>query len=285
MDESVSSIGVITGATSGIGRATALGLAREGGWELWLVGRSRGRGERVVQEVRHLGQGNRARFVQVDLANLGEVRELLKTLNAEIPWLHVLVNNAGARFMEEGRSAEGIERTFATNHLGHFMLTLGLKERLVASGRGRVVNVASSAHSVGRGEFAEVLESKEYDGRRAYAESKLANVVFTFELARRWSKVPATVNAVDPGGVVSRFGLNNGIGAWVRHVGYYLKQGSLLGARRASETVVYLASAPEVAGVSGRYFRDKREVECSSVARDPALGARLWEVSERSAKR
>ncbi len=238
-----------------------------------------------MREVRQLGQGNRARFVQVDLANLCEVRELLKTLNAEIPWLHVLVNNAGARFMEEGRSAEGIERTFATNHLGHFMLTLGLLERLVASGRGRVVNVASSAHSVGRGEFAEVLESKEYDGRRAYAESKLANVVFTFELARRWSKVPATVNAVDPGGVVSRFGLNNGIGAWVRHVGYYLKQGTLLGARRASETVVYLASAPEVAGVSGRYFRDKREVECSSVARDPALGARLWEVSERSAKR
>jgi NAD(P)-dependent dehydrogenase (short-subunit alcohol dehydrogenase family) len=223
--------------------------------------------------------------VQVDLANVGEVRELLKTLNAEVPWLHVLINNAGARFMEEGRSKEGVERTFATNHLGHFALTLGLKDRLVASGRGRVVNVASSAHSAGRGDFEGVLEAKEYDGRQAYAESKLANVVFTFELAKRWAKLPVTVNAVDPGGVASRFGLNNGIGAWVRHVGYYLKQRTLLSPKKAAETVVYLASAKEMAGVSGGYFRDKREVECSAVARDPAVGERLWEVSERSAKR
>jgi len=248
---------------------------------LWLVGRDPDRGMRVVRAIERLGTGASARFERVDVSELHEVEALAERVRAEADSLDVLINNAGTRLMESRRSTAGIESTFATNHLGHFALTLLLREPLESSGRARVINLTSDEHRAGTGDFEAVLKADPYDGRRAYSESKLANLLFTLELSRRWAHGGITANAVDPGGVLTRFARNNGLWAWFRHCAFYVKERSLLTARQACRTVVWLAAANEVAGVTGRCFSSTRqEITPSPCAQDHAVARKLWELSE-----
>lgn len=269
---------LITGATSGIGRATAVELGRLG-WDLWLVGRDERRGAAVARDIEKLGRGGRVRFLRADISSLAEVRALADDVRRDAGHLDVLVNNAGARILRPGRSVDGVELTFATNHLGHFVLTLLLIDLLARAEAGRVINVSSSAHHAGRGDFAAVLSMERYDGRKAYAEAKLANVLFTRELSRRLQGTAICVNAVDPGGVATRFAKNNGLIPWMRHYVAYARHGKLLTPKRGCRTVVYLASSEAVAGASGGYYFDGRPAEMSAAAKDNASAFRLWLLS------
>ncbi|GFO64841.1 SDR family oxidoreductase [Geomonas paludis] len=270
---------LVTGASSGIGRATALALAREGA-TLIGVGRDRERCARSAEAIVRASGNYHVEFWQADLSSQEEVRAVARRLNAVYPRLDLLVNNAGGRFDRRVTSAEGVEMTFALNHLGYFLLTMLLMERLRVAGRARVVNVASAAHRACPGmDFDDLNLEREYDGRRAYAQSKLANLLFTYELARRLAGSGVTANAAAPGNVLTRFALNNGLGSWLSHIAGSLRSGRLVGARRAARTVLYLACAGEVAGKSGGYYCEEKEAASSPASYDEAAAGRLWRAS------
>lgn len=191
----------------------------------------------------------------------------------------VLINNAGARFDTFKLSPDNIELTFATNHLSHFLLTLLLLDKLQAAEFARVITVSSGAHSSARVDFERYFCAETYDRKVAYGSSKLANLMFAYELAQRLRDTKITSNAVDPGGVATNLGRNNGFMSWMRHIGYYALKRELLSPRKGAETIVFLASSPAVEGVSGKYFFRKREVPSSRISEDEATAKRLWELS------
>ena len=271
---------VITGATSGIGAATALALGRAGA-SVVLVGRNEARGRKMVRRIgRHEGAG-RAEFVRADLSSQRDVRAAATAIAERHLRLDGLINNAGARFDSYGRTADGFERTFATNHLGHFLLTCLLLDKLLLAPQGRVINVSSGSHSsaAATGDWQQTEVG--YDRRIAYAKSKLANILFTIELARRLAGTGVTANALDPGGVASRFALNNGLVAWLKHVVAHGIRRQLVRSRTGAETAVYLATVPEVERLSGKFFRDKREAQPSAAASDRQAARELWALSVR----
>ena len=270
---------LVTGATSGIGAATALALARAGGTVVG-VGRNAKRCARSCERiVRETGNG-KVSFLRADLSVQGEVRELAREVQSCHPRLDLLVNCAGARFDARELSADGIEMTFALNHLSCFLLTLLLFEKLADAGRARVVNVSSAAHrGVPALDFDDLQGERGYCGRRAYASSKLANLLFTCELNRRLAGTGVAVNAAAPGNVLSRFALNNGVLGFARHLAGSLKSGSLVGARKGAQTVIFLASSPQVEGLTGGYFAAGGPARPSDAALDAAAAIRLWEAS------
>ena len=222
--------------------------------------------------------------MEIFYANLGRlaaVRELAGTLLAQVPRIDVLINNAGAIFQRRETTEDGLERTFALNHMGYFLLTALLRDRLVASAPARIVNVASQAHRGATLDFADLQTARGYSGWRAYQRSKLCNILFTRELARRLGGTGVTANALHPGFVASRFGDNNhglfrfGLGIAKRFAAISMEEGA--------ETPVYLATSPEVAAVTGRYFDKCRPSEPSLAAQDDAAAARLWQESARIA--
>jgi NAD(P)-dependent dehydrogenase (short-subunit alcohol dehydrogenase family) len=269
---------VITGATSGIGRATAVALARMGA-TLALVARDRARADATVAEIA-AATGNRD--VAVFLADLGaqaDIRRVAGELLERYPQIHVLVNNAGVMNLRRRTTVDGVEETFAVNHLGYFLLTLLLLDRLKASAPARIVNVASDAHKFVRGmSWDDLGHEKTYAAMRVYGHSKLANILFTQELARRLEGTGVTANAAHPGAVATRLGHQN---AWwaallAKALGLFFRT-----PERGAETSIRLASAPELAGVTGRYFANGREARTSTPARDQEAARRLWDVSER----
>ncbi len=199
---------VVTGATSGIGRETALALARLGA-EVALCARDEGRGAAVREEVARVAAGPAPRLFVADLASLAQVRRLAAELAAALPRINVLVNNAGAIHMKRKHTVDGHETTFAVNHLAPFLLTSLLLPTLRASAPSRVVTVSSDAHRSGRIDFDDLMGAKDYAGMRAYAQSKLANVLFAYELARRLEGTGVTSNALHPGVVATGFGRND----------------------------------------------------------------------------
>ena len=270
---------LITGATSGIGRAAALALARLGA-SLVLVGRSRERGEHVVAEVeRASGRQDAALLLVADLSSQAEVRRLAAEFLATGRPLHVLLNNAGIVNLRRETTVDGREATFAVNHLAYFLLTELLLPRLKESAPARIVSVASDAHAQagGRLDF-EDLDSRRYSSMRVYGKSKLANILFTRELARRLEGTGVTANCLHPGFVGSGFARNNGA---VASLVMSLLRPFARSPEKGAETAVYLASSPEVAGVSGRYFVDCRPRSPKDFAQNDADARRLWEVSER----
>ncbi|WP_224963002.1 SDR family NAD(P)-dependent oxidoreductase [Geomonas subterranea] len=270
---------LVTGASSGIGRATALALAR-GGATLIGVGRDHVRCERSAEGIKRKSGNYRVEFWQADLSRQEEVRALARRFHAVHPRLDLLVNNAGGRFDRRITTADGVEMTFALNHLGYFLLTLLLLERLRQAGRARVVNVASGAHRACPGiDFDDLNLERGYDGRRAYAQSKLANLLFTYELARRLEGTGVTANAAAPGNVLTRFSLNNGVVSWLSHVVGSLRSGTLVGPGRGARTVLYLARAGELAGKSGGYYAGEQEAPSSPASYDQAAAGRLWRTS------
>ena len=266
---------LVTGATLGIGRETALGLAAMGA-TLVLVGRDADRTrETVAQITRETGNASVDSFV-FDLSLQTGVRALAAAFSAKYPRLDVLVNNAGAAFMQREVTAEGVERTWALNHLAPFLLTNLLLDRLKASAPSRIVTVASSAHEPGAIHFDDLQGAKSYAGFRAYSQSKLANVMFTYALARRLAGTGVTANCLHPGVVATGFGHNTP--GLVRTL-VSLARPFLLTAAKGAKTSIYLASSPEVAGVSGKYFAKCRVVASSARSQDVAVQERLWAVS------
>ncbi|ADI15746.1 short-chain dehydrogenase/reductase SDR [Truepera radiovictrix DSM 17093] len=265
---------LVTGASSGIGRETARALARAGATVL-TVSRPSGEGEALAAQLRQTGA--EVHFFPADLSSLAEVRRVARALRARAPRLDVLVNNAGAFFSERQTTAEGLERTLALNHLSVFLLTHLLLEPLLASPAARVVTVSSQAERLGRVHWDDPMLRRGYNGWKAYSQSKLGNLLFSYELARRLAGTAVSVNALHPGGVATGFGSGNrGVGALLLKLARPLFKSPEEGAK----TVIYLAASPEVAGISGRYFADCRPASSSWRSRDPELQARFWRLSE-----
>ena len=265
---------VVTGATSGIGQATAVGLGRMGA-RVAVAGRDRARAEAVADEVRAAG-GTAGVFV-ADLSSQVEVRELAGDLLQQLPRIDVLVNNAGGYWDTRHVTADGLERTFAVNHLASYLLTNLLLDRLVQSGPARVVTVASNAQSMGRIAFDDLQEEQTYSGSRAYNQSKLANVMFTYELARRLRATSVTANVLHPGLVRTSFGAEDPA-TTQRLVVPFLRPFMKTAARGAS-TSIHLASDPGLERVSGLFFAKSKPVKSSKQSHDKAAAARLWQVS------
>lgn len=271
---------IITGATDGIGLEAAAGLGALGA-RLVLVGRNRTKGEVVLEALRERVPGIEAEMHYADLARGDEIKRLAPELLAAAPRIDVLLHNAGAFFAERVVVDDGLEQTFALNHMGYFRLTALLRERLIASAPARIVNVASEAHRNATLDFADLQTAQGYNGWKAYQRSKLANILFTRELARRLAGTGVTANCLHPGFVKTRFGDNNR-GFW----GIGIRLGKLFAAisiPRGAETPVYVASAPAIEGVSGKYFDKCRERAPNAAARNDQDAERLWRESERLA--
>jgi len=269
---------VVTGATSGIGRATALALGRMGA-TLALVARDAARADETAAAIRREpGAGEVAIFL-ADLSSQQAIRRVAAELLARYPAIHVLVNNAGMINLRHSTTVDGIETVFAVNHLAYFLLTLLLLDRLTASPPARIVNVASEAHRFARTiDFDDLGHERRYRGMRVYCHSKLANVLFTYELARRLEGTGVSANCVHPGAVGTRLGQNNGrIATLLTKV----LRPFFRTPEQGAATSIHVASARALDGVSGRYFMNGREGRSSPASHDPELARRLWEVSER----
>jgi NAD(P)-dependent dehydrogenase (short-subunit alcohol dehydrogenase family) len=269
---------VLTGATQGIGRAAAEALLPTG-VELVLVSRDATRLETVAAALRLRAPTAKVGVVAGDLSRMLEVRRVAAEIRARHQRVDLLLNNAGAVFSRREVTVEGLERTFALNHLAYFLLTQELLPLLRASTPARVVNVSSDAHRGARLDLDDLqLEHTPYTAFLAYGRTKLMNILFTREQARRLEGSGVTVNAMHPGFVRSGFGRNNpGLARTVISFAQLFARTPERGAR----TLAWLATAPEVAGLSGKYFVDEREEVPSAAARDDASALRLWEVSER----
>jgi NAD(P)-dependent dehydrogenase (short-subunit alcohol dehydrogenase family) len=271
---------VITGATSGIGLVAAERLAAMGA-RLLLVGRDHARGEAALKAIKARAPQADLRIVYGDLSRLAEMNRVAGEIAALQPRIDVLINNAGAMFQERGVTEDGLERTFALNHMSYFVLTNRLKDRLVAAGPARIVNTASGAHHRQSLDFADLQSERNYRGLRVYGRSKLANILFTRELARRLAGTGLTVNCLHPGFVATRIGENNNL---IFRAGLAIAKRFALTPEKGAETIVYLASSPEVARVSGDYFYQSRPATPSTAARDDATAKRLWDESAKIAK-
>lgn len=268
---------VLTGATSGIGRATALELAGLGA-RLILVGRDPGRAEETRAAIREATAREDVEILLGDFARQAEVRRVADEILTRTDAIHVLLNNAGVTLMKRTTTPDGHETTFAVNHLAYFLLTGLLLPRLLAAAPdARIVNVASDAHRFGELDLDDLQSEREYKGMRVYGRSKTANVLFTTELARRLAGRGVTVNALHPGAVATRLGRGHGplLDLVQRAVGLFMKSPA-----RGAETSIHLATAPALASVTGRYFANRREKQPAPYATDEATARRLWEISE-----
>ena len=272
---------VITGGNSGIGLETAVALAGAGARVL-VTARDQGRGEAAVADVARRARSELVELVVFDLASLASVRGGAAEILDRCPRLDVLVNNAGIVLSERHLTPDGLEATFVVNHLGHFLLTELLLERLEASAPARIVNVASTAHKgAPRGlDFSDLQSERHYRAMPVYSKSKLANIYFTTELARRLAGRGVTANCLHPGTVATGYG-RDGDTTGVFAFGLKVIKPFILTAEQGARTSVYLASSPEVAGDSGRYFVRCRPRTPSKAARDDEAAARLWEASEK----
>ncbi|MFJ8201038.1 SDR family oxidoreductase [Streptomyces sp. NPDC096152] len=268
---------MITGATAGIGLATARDLARRGA-RVAVVGRDEAKTRRVVQEIRTATGNTSVEPWTADLSSQTAVRRLAQEFTQAHPALDVLVNNAGGYWATRHTTADGLDHTFALNHLAPFLLTNLLLDTLKAAPAGRIVTVSSGAQANGRINFDDLMGERAYSGMRAYSQSKLANVLFTYELARRLDGTGVTANVLHPGVVRTDFGKEDS-GRVFRAL-YPLVRLVMTSPDKGAETSVHLASSTEVDGVTGRYFAKRQPTKSSKLSYDRALAARLWEVSE-----
>jgi len=268
---------LVSGATDGIGRVTATELARTGG-EVILVGRDRAKAERVVAKIKRDSDNEQVSFEVADLSLQSDLHALASRLNDRLEHLDVLVNNVGAWFQRRQLSADGIEMTFALNHLGYFLLTGLLLEKLRSAPAGRIVNVSSMAHRGRQIDLDDPQGGMRYSGWSAYHASKLANIHFTYRLAEILDGGSITVNCLHPGFVASKFAHNNG--GWLKWLMIVVQQLAAISEAKGARTSVHLATAESVAGVSGKYF-DKCEIAKSSAeSHDKETRDRLWRLSE-----
>jgi NAD(P)-dependent dehydrogenase (short-subunit alcohol dehydrogenase family) len=267
---------LVSGATSGIGLEASVELARRGA-HVALVGRDPVRVVAACQTVRARSGSREVSTFLCDFASQAAIRGLADAFRARHDRLHVLVNNAGGVNKARRQSVDGVELTFAVNHLGYFLLTNLLLDLLVRSAPARVVTVASIGHRRGTLDFDDLGFERGYSIMRAYTRSKLANVLFAAELARRLAGTGVTSNSLHPGSVATN--IWSGAPTWAKPIIALLYRPFLVSAAKGAATIVQLAASPELEGVTGRYFEQGAPVEPAPLARDEALARRLWDVS------
>ncbi len=268
-------IALITGASSGIGKATALELARQK-YTLILVSQNERRGTQVIQQIYKELPDAEAEFMPCDLADLSAVRQVAARIQQRYSHLDVFINNAGILPGEREITPDGFERSWATNHLGPFLLTNLLLDLVKQAPAGRVVNVSSEAHRMGKIEFNPEENRKKYSAFAAYCNSKLANVLFTYELARRLASTAITVNAVHPGVIASSFGQT---GSGVLKFLFQLGRPFMSTPEKGASTVIYLATSPDVAHKTGLYFKNKKAIKSSKLSYNQSLAEQLYQES------
>lgn len=267
---------VITGGTGGIGKATAEGLARMGA-RVGIIGRDATRAEAAAADIRATSGNPAVDMFTADMSSQIEVRRVAAEVLDAYPRLDVLVNNVGGFWAHRHITADGLEHTFALNHLAPFLLTNLLLERLKASAPARVVTVSSGAQSMGRIDFDDLQGARKYSGQQAYNQSKLANVMFTYELARRLEDSGVTATVLHPGVTRTDFGAEDQ--AWFFSMMRGLARLFMKSPAQGAATPIYLASSPEVEGVTGRYFANRRPRKSNPASYDAAAASRLWRVS------
>ncbi len=272
---------VITGGNAGIGKETAVGLAQQGA-HVVVTARNAARGEAAAAEIRErAGTDGQVEVMALDLASLASVREFALELGRRHDRLDVLVNNAGVVLSSRQLTSDGFERTFGVNHVGHFALTDLLLPQLRASAPSRVVNVSSHAHKSARNglDFDDLQAEQRYQPFAVYSRSQLANIYFTRELARWLDESGVTVNAVHPGFVRSHFGRDGDLGL-AMGIGITAVQLFAISSKRGASTSIFMASSPEVEGVTGKYYFRSKPATVSKAAEDDEAARRLWSASE-----
>jgi NAD(P)-dependent dehydrogenase (short-subunit alcohol dehydrogenase family) len=271
---------VITGANSGIGQEAAVGLAAMGATVV-VAARNRAKGEAALAEIKSRAGSDAVELADLDLASTASIRAFADGFLASHDHLDVLLNNAGLTLRKRRETADGFEMTFGVNHLGHFLLTALLQDRLVASAPARIVNVASDAHRFARGglDFDDLMATKRYRPFLTYARSKLANILFTTELARRLDGTGVTANVLHPGFVASNFAREGDTGA-LGNIAMIAGRPFAISPAGGAETSVFLASSPTVDGVTGQYFVRCALAKTSAAGHDADAALRLWTESE-----
>jgi len=268
---------MITGANSGIGKETARVLAERGA-TIIMICRNKERGEVALKELKKKTNSDKIELILTDLTKPDTIHDAVDKFKEKYDRLDVLINNAGLILNERIITSEGYEKTFATNHLGHFLLTQLLLDVLKQSNPSRIVNVSSAVHTTANLKFNDINQKKHYRGYLAYANSKLANLLFTYELARRLEGTGVTVNALHPGFVRTNFG--KGGRTWLLKALFKFARIFAISAEKGAKTSIYLASSPDVEGVSGKYFAKCQPVKSSNASYDLEAQKRLWELSE-----
>jgi NAD(P)-dependent dehydrogenase (short-subunit alcohol dehydrogenase family) len=270
---------VITGGTSGIGQVAAQKLAGMGA-RIVLVARDKARGKATLSMLPSLAPGEAHSVHYADLSRLAEMKRVADGIAAAEPRIDVLINNAGALFNRRQVTADGLESTFATNHVSYFVMTHGLRERLLAAAPARVINTASHAHRGAKLDFGDLQMEKGYRGFEAYSRSKLCNILFTRELAKRLAGLGVTANSLHPGFVATRFGdQGGGVGPSIFR---FLKRFAL-SPEQGAETIVFLASSDSPAALSGEYFHKCKVTTPSKEAQDDVTAQHLWRETARLA--
>ncbi|MDB5261228.1 MAG: Short-chain dehydrogenase [Adhaeribacter sp.] len=266
---------VITGGSSGIGKVTALELARMGA-QVVIVSRDETRGRAALAEIKYETNNQEVFFIPCDLSRMANVKLLALEIQNRFDKIDVLINNAGILPGKHTLTPEGYELCWATNYLSGFLLTNLLWQQLLNAEAARIINVSSEAHRLGQLDFNQPHASKNYSSFTAYCDSKLANILFTYELAHRLELTNITANCLHPGVIASNFGTTSfGFLKWLFRIGRPFMQS----VNKGAETVIYLATSPEVAGVTGKYFKKKKVAKSGKGTYNPTLSRRLWRFS------
>lgn len=269
---------LVTGATSGIGKVTATALAAQGA-QVILTGRNQAKTEQTVRQIRSQTGNPSVQYLLADFSDLDQVREMAGLFNQRYSRLDVLVNNAGAFFNTRQETPYGVEMTLLVNHLAPFLLTNLLLKTIQSSAPARIVNVASDAHPYDTLDFDDLSFKRGYFGFKAYARSKLANVLFTYELARRLDPGAVTVNALHPGHIATDIWKTNFsfIGPALKWIMGFFS----LTPEQGADNTIYLASSPSVAGITGKYFVKREPAPSFPLSYDEKIAQQLWDLSER----
>ena len=269
---------VVTGGTSGIGEVAALALAGQGA-RIVLVARDGERGAATMAKLKSANAAADHKVYFADLSSLADMKRVATEIADSEPRIDVLVNNAGAVFLARRSSIDGLEMTFATNHLAYFVVTTVLLDRLKATAGARIVSTASDAHKSGKLDFDDLQSARNYSSFRVYGTSKLCNILFTRELARRLDGSGVTANCLHPGFVGTRFGQNNANNIFMKALAKTIMSFGL-SPEDGAKTIIHLASSPDVAAISGEYFYKCKVAEPTDAAQNDADAKKLWDVSK-----
>lgn len=267
---------IVTGGSTGIGLESARGLADTGA-SVWIVGRNESKLKMAVEDIKQSTGNDKVDYFMADLSSIASIKDVSRLIQSKLDHLDVLLNNAGAIFMTRKVSVDGFEMSFALNHINYFLLTTLLLDLIKSTPKARIVNVSSSAHYTGHINFSD-LQSNNFSAMRAYSASKLMNVLFTYELAKRLVGAGITVNALHPGFVASNFGKSNG-GIMVPI--FKLVHLGAIDCREGAKTSIFLSSSPDVEGVTGRFFDKCKAVKSSKESYDQDVALRLWDETDK----